>query len=153
MDEGKQLIVSNKLTRVHPKLPIVAALALVHRDDEFLLIRKENSPEKEFWALPGGVVELGEKTEMAIKREVCEELGMSIKVERLLNVFDDIHRSSDGEILYHYVLVCYVASPLGKCKISGNILACRWVKSAEISKVPLTEVARLSIEAYINRID
>ena len=48
MDEGKQLIVSNKLTRVHPKLPIVAVLALVHRDDEFLLIRKENSPEKEF---------------------------------------------------------------------------------------------------------
>ncbi|MDX2098053.1 MAG: NUDIX domain-containing protein, partial [Leptolyngbyaceae cyanobacterium bins.59] len=37
-----------------------------------------------FWALPGGRVEFGESSEKTIVREMVEELGVAVQVERLL---------------------------------------------------------------------
>ncbi len=45
---------------------------------------------REYWALPGGGVEAGEAAEEAVVREVLEECGLEIEVERAL--FDEPFR-------------------------------------------------------------
>ncbi|MHA2119463.1 MAG: NUDIX domain-containing protein [Candidatus Thorarchaeota archaeon] len=48
--------------------------------------------EDDIWVLPGGSVKLYETTEEALEREILEEMGFKIEVERLLwiveNFFD-----------------------------------------------------------------
>jgi 8-oxo-dGTP diphosphatase len=58
-------------------MAIVAAL--IRRGNEVLLVRQQgpNDP-KPCWALPGGVVEPGERLLNALAREVREETGLSI---------------------------------------------------------------------------
>jgi ADP-ribose pyrophosphatase YjhB (NUDIX family) len=60
-----------------------------------LLIVKPTYREK--WLIPGGVVELGESPRDACLREVREELGLELQLERLLTV--EYNRTENGESL------------------------------------------------------
>ena len=68
--------------------PIAAADAAVFRDGRILLIRREDSG---LWALPGGLVEVGETLAEAAQRELLEEAMVSGKAEQLLGIFDSRH--------------------------------------------------------------
>jgi len=57
-----------------------------------LLIKRANAPFKDFWALPGGYVDMEEKIEAAALRELTEETGAEIKEINFLDFFDDILR-------------------------------------------------------------
>ncbi len=62
----------------------VAGVAL---DDGRVLLHR--SEQDDFWALPGGRVELCELAEEALRREMQEELGIAVRVERLLWVTEN----------------------------------------------------------------
>ena len=74
-----------------------------------LLLKRRFPPNQGRWAIPGGLVELGESVTEAALREVKEETGLEIKIESLLDVATDVHHDPAGRIKYHYVLVDYVA--------------------------------------------
>jgi ADP-ribose pyrophosphatase YjhB (NUDIX family) len=57
--------------------------ALVWLQDHILLHRLEGD---DFWALPGGRVELGEEAARTIEREFIEELGIAVHCGELLAV-------------------------------------------------------------------
>jgi len=64
---------------VRPKS--VGAKCLVVNKDKVLLIRHSFSPER--WSLPGGRVKKNEKPIEAVKRELKEEVGLSVEPELL----------------------------------------------------------------------
>ncbi len=65
------------------RLPVVAGLIRV--EGKILLARRpENKKRGGLWELPGGKVEEGEPLEEALARELAEELGIKVKVERSL---------------------------------------------------------------------
>jgi ADP-ribose pyrophosphatase YjhB (NUDIX family) len=65
------------------------------RGDHVLMVRLER-PGRGFWVLPGGAVEDGETPAEAAVREVREETGLMVALDRLL--FVDGPRS-DGEVV------------------------------------------------------
>lgn len=65
---------------------LIGVRALVLRGDEVLLIRHRGGHKP--WSIPGGGVERHERLSEAIRREVYEETGMPVHVERLLGVYD-----------------------------------------------------------------
>lgn len=70
-----------------------------------VLIHK--SPKDDFWALPGGRVEFQEPANETIKREMQEELGIDVCVERLLWVVESFfeHNSKSYHELGFYFLI------------------------------------------------
>ena len=58
---------------------------VVHRD-HVLLVRVE---QYDSWFLPGGHVEIGELADVAMIREMLEETGMSVEIDRLVWVVEN----------------------------------------------------------------
>ena len=78
---------------------------------EVLLVRRARAPFAGEWALPGGFVDVGERTEDACRRELVEETGLRGDVVDLLGVYSDPARDPRG----HTVTVAYVL------KVSGIV--------------------------------
>ena len=76
--------------------PRVAAGALFFDDQDNVLLVKPTY--KDGWDIPGGYVEPGESPVEACRREVSEELGLDLLIERLL-VVDWAPSDSEGDKL------------------------------------------------------
>lgn len=68
----------------------VSVAGIVVRDDGRILViqRRDNS----HWEPPGGVLELGETFEQGVRREVVEETGIAVEVERLTGAYKNLPR-------------------------------------------------------------
>ncbi|PZS08441.1 MAG: hypothetical protein DLM70_02650, partial [Chloroflexi bacterium] len=55
-------------------------------DGRRILLAEHSRPDDAYWVLPGGAVEPGETPEQAAMREVLEETGLRILLQRLLFV-------------------------------------------------------------------
>ena len=65
-----------------------AARALIVRDSNILLLRKEGYADGRRYALPGGGQDLGETLEQALLRECLEEIGTRVQIRDLVHVAD-----------------------------------------------------------------
>lgn len=90
MDEGERF---GKVRRfcaqcghIHFADPKVAAVVFVERDGKVLLVRRAVDPECGKWALPAGYIDYGEHPALAAIREVREETGLTVAIDRLLDV-------------------------------------------------------------------
>lgn len=85
------------------------------------------------WEFPGGKIEFGEVPVMALVREVAEEVGCVISVQRLLEVHSCIRERSDGTSV-HAVVICYEARHVSGKPVSekGKSSEVRWCTEREI---------------------
>lgn len=66
----------------------VSVAGIVIRDDDRVLVIKRN--DNGHWEAPGGVLELDESFEDGVRREVLEETGLEVTVERLTGVYKNM---------------------------------------------------------------
>jgi len=92
-----------------PRTPLLTVDGVVIANGEVLLIRRRNPPFAGQYALPGGFVDVGERVETAVVREVREETGLEAAIERLLGVYSDPSRDPRG----HTVSVTYLLRRTG----------------------------------------
>lgn len=65
---------------------------LVNDSVDILLIKRKKPPYKEFWAFPGGFVNINESLEDAAKRELLEETNVKNVYLEQLYTFGDVER-------------------------------------------------------------
>ena len=70
----------------HPK-PCVGAV--ITQDNCMILVQRANAPYQFYWDFPGGFLELNEHPKDGLKREVSEELGADVYVDKLIGVYMD----------------------------------------------------------------
>jgi ADP-ribose pyrophosphatase YjhB (NUDIX family) len=129
--------------RRYPSRPMVGAGAVVFKGGEVLLVKRRYPPNRGKWALPGGLVELGEVVQDAAVREVEEETGLRVKILGLLDVQSDLHRDKKGMLEYHYILVDYLAtSPVGEVSLNDESSNYGWFTEAKAMRLRMSAGTR-----------
>ncbi|OTP11198.1 hypothetical protein A5844_001332 [Enterococcus sp. 10A9_DIV0425] len=82
--------------------PKVDVRAYIKKEGKVLLIEDKQTKE---WALPGGFAEIGRSPKENIQKEVKEETGLTVTVDRLLAVFDTDLRKDVPQVFQYYKLV------------------------------------------------
>ena len=138
---------SHENQRAYPKKPLVGVGAVTIKNGKILLIKRAFEPSAGKWSIPGGLVEVGEKLSEACARETEEETGIQVEILELINVFDMIDKDEDGKVKYHYVLVDFLAKPVGgqerKC---AEVTEIQWATHDEAKKMDLSKTARKALE-------
>jgi ADP-ribose pyrophosphatase YjhB (NUDIX family) len=105
-----------------------------------LLVRRGKPPLAGKWSLPGGMLELGETTAEAARREVAEECGLQIRVGEVAGILDRVVRDVEGRIRYHWVLVDYVAFvESGELCAASDADEAQWVEVDEVVRLDTTD--------------
>jgi 8-oxo-dGTP diphosphatase len=125
------------MNREFPDHPLLCGGAVVIQRQSVLLIRRGKEPHQGEWTLPGGMVELGEGVEAAVRREIREETGIRVKPIELLAVFERIIRQK-REVRFHYVVLDYHCRlEGGKLRPASDVTDARWVRRPDLSKYHL----------------
>ncbi len=133
--------------RAYRELPRVGVGAVVIHEGRILLVKRASPPGKGFWAIPGGLVELGETVREAAERELLEETGISVRARDAFYLFDFIDRDADGTIRYHYVIVDFLADYLGgEPRAADDVSDARWLSPAEAAALNLSPTTRKLLE-------
>jgi ADP-ribose pyrophosphatase YjhB (NUDIX family) len=126
--------------RQYPDRPILGVGALIFRADRILLVERGQEPLKGLWSLPGGVVEVGETLEQAVRREIREETNLEIEILEVLEIFERIMRDAAGRPEYHYVLVDYLCRAReGAAQAASDAANLVWTTLADLPTLTLTE--------------
>ena len=99
---GRQRPVCPSCDWVYFHDPRVAVAVLVERDEEVLLVRRVNDPQRGFWTLPAGFIDAGEDPIEAAQRECLEETGLSVGITGLLDVIAALEHERGAHILIVY---------------------------------------------------
>ena len=97
----------------HELLMVPSAAAIIRDADGRLLLQEKMSSES--WSLPAGAIEPSETPEEAIKREVREETGYIVSVDKLIGVFGGMsfrHTYPNGDEV-EYVVALFACSIIG----------------------------------------
>ena len=128
------------MSREYPDYPRVGVGAVVLDGRRVLLVRRGGQPAAGKWSLPGGLLELGETTVDAVRREVEEECGLKVRVGDVAGVLTRVIRDGDGRVRYHWVLVDHVAYPeSGTLQAGTDAAEVRWVEVDEVEQMDTTE--------------
>ena len=115
-------------------------------------MKRRNPPNEGKWALPGGLVELGETVQGAAVREVKEETGLAVEIEGLLDVQTDLHLDESSRIEYHYVLVDYLAKPLsGGVKLNAESSDSGWFTRDQIGRLAMSTGTRVVLGTFFRK--
>ena len=126
------------IKREYPDAPRVGVGAVVLHEGRVLLVRRAARPSPGKWSLPGGLVELGETTAEAVKREIAEECACDIRLVGVCGVLDRVVHDAEGRVRYHYVLVDYLAYAQSETIAAGS-------DAAEACWVPVDRVDELDV--------
>jgi len=92
--------------------PKLAAGVVVEHQGRVLLVRRNHEPMHGRWTFPSGFVDAGELVAEAAAREVREEAGVEVRIDRLLGVY-----SSAGDPV---VFVAYAGTSVGGAPVAGD---------------------------------
>lgn len=133
--------------RRYPSSPLLAACTAIWRDDKILLAYRDRSPNQGTWAMPGGLVEIGESLEQAAIRETLEETALLVKNLKFLQFSEIIRHDEVGRVEFHYVLAIFVArSNEGEAVAGDDAARVDWFRQEDFETLPLTANTELFVE-------
>ncbi|MGY0694645.1 NUDIX hydrolase [Virgibacillus sp. FSP13] len=120
-------------------------VAAVWIENNHVLIHKDRNDEN--WSIPGGRVKIGEDTRTSIRREMQEELGIAITVNRTLWIAEHFFKYRDQD--FHEMGIYYSISTADGLNhfrkkafhgLEGDRLIYQWVPIDELEKIILYPV-------------
>lgn len=69
-------------------IPVAVGIVINSENKVLVSLRPQSKVQGGFWEFPGGKIEQGENPEQALKRELLEEVGLSVQRARPLMQFE-----------------------------------------------------------------
>lgn len=133
--------------REYPEFPRVGVGAIVIKEGKILLVKRAAPPNKNLWAIPGGMLELGETLQEGAEREIYEETNIRIRAGKPIFTFDLLERDNDGRVYFHFLIVDLEAEYVaGEIKAASDALAVCWADPEECRSLSLTGNTRRMLE-------
>jgi 8-oxo-dGTP diphosphatase len=121
------------------KTSVVACI--IDEQERVLLTRRCIEPFCGQWVMPGGKVDHGEPLLEALHREVLEEVGIEVHIDKLLDVYEHV---AVGDNRDHYVILYYLAHPV-TTELKPNdqeVTEAHWVATNRLSAYNMTPGTR-----------
>lgn len=124
------------------RLAVGCSATIFDPTKKVLLIRRADNGR---WCVPGGYMEPGESVTEACAREVWEETGLRVRVERLIAVYSNPHillEYPDGN-RYQLVVLHFMAEPIGGDLVAGDeTTEVGYFSCADIEHMDMTDLGR-----------
>ena len=109
------------------RIEVVAAVIL--QDGKVFATQRGYGDYKDGWEFPGGKIESGESRELAVVREIREELATTVSVDKFLTTVEHDYPT------FHLTMHCFLCSV-----VSGNLQLlehedCRWLNATTLLSV------------------
>ena len=131
--EAKRLICQNKKCHfIFYQNSKPTASAVIFKGNKVLLAKRAIEPNKNYWDLPGGFLEEGEHPLTGVRREIKEELGVSIKIIKILGIYMDRYLSKYLESTLNIYYLARIKK--GKIKPDDDISEARWFAKNTLPK-------------------
>jgi 8-oxo-dGTP diphosphatase len=126
-------------TKQHIKTSVVACI--IDGGDHVVLTRRCIEPFCGQWVMPGGKIDFGESLLAALHREVREEVGLEVRIDGLIDVYEHVGIGPQND---HYVILYYRAHPLGReLRPNGaEVTEACWVPAQELHRFSMTPGTR-----------
>ena len=124
-----------------PPAEVTVVAAIIRRNGRLLLTqRPEGVHLARLWEFPGGKVEPGESLEAALRREIAEELSITVEAGPLYMV--SAHQYPERTVHLHFF----------ECRMTegepeaGSAMAMEWFTPKDLSRLELPEANRALVE-------
>ena len=134
------------MKREYPERPIIAVGGIIFHEHTVLLVKRNREPAMGQWSLPGGAVELGERLEEALKREIHEEVSIEIGIGGLVRLLDRVVHDEMSRVRFHYVIADYWGWKVaGQAHAASDISDARFVTLEEARKLGIHKEVEATI--------
>lgn len=133
-------------------VPSVVAIVVDHQQRTLLIRKTDNG----LWALPGGGHEIGEFLADTVVREVKEETGYDVDVERITGTYTNpnhVMAYDDGEVRQQFSIAFRARLVGGEAHTSSESSDVAWLSPDEIAKLDMHPSMRMRLEHALERRD
>jgi len=121
-----------------------AAYGIVIEDNKILLLPQDDKG----YVLPGGGIEIDELSEAAVIREVREETGLTVRVDRFIDLRENyfvIEPQSSPDDVWHSLCLFYLCTPIsGELSTDGfdefeqvHVGLAEWIDMRDFPSIPI----------------
>lgn len=130
---------------------VVGGSAVVVDDEGRILLQRRSDSGN--WALPGGAMDIGETLAESVVREVREETGFDVRIERIVGIYSDpghVFAYEDGEVRqeFNICLACTIVG--GELSVSSESTDVRFVALEQVDRLMMHESILKRIRDYVS---
>ena len=103
--------------------------AIIRKGDKIFATQRGYGDFKDWWEFPGGKIEPGETPEVALAREIQEELDTDIIIDKFLHTVEWDYPQ------FHLTMHCYMCSLVSESLHLNEHEAARWLGKEDIHTV------------------
>ncbi len=129
---------------------VVGGSAIVTDDAGRILLERRS--DNGSWGLPGGAMNIGETFADCVVREVKEETGFDVTIDRVVGVYSDpghVMAYDDGEIRQEFSICCACTIVGGAIQVSIESTAVEFFAVADLDGLEVHENTRIRIWDYV----
>ncbi len=132
-----QIMEKSKNKKSSEYIQKITQKVIFEREGKILMMKDTNGN----WELPGGCIDFGEKPEIALERELNEEMGLTAgqyEIGEMIGKFNIIRHFPDKH--YHFLALVYKGElKVDDFQVSEEHTECGWFNVPEILNLQMVE--------------